>query len=273
MQKYFGLRKSMMRRILPNYKRKIIITKIMRHTRRESTTESTEITDSTDLTDSTDSTGITKFTIFGERCSGTNYLEELITANFDVNVTWEYGWKHFFGFNNLKNSDDTLFIGIVRNPYDWINSLYKNPHHLPNEITLDINSFLTSEFYSLDEGEIIQDKMQDRNIYNPTKRYINIFQSRYTKLDYLINHMPNLVKNYIFIKYEDLIDDFNNTMNLIQQKGLTIKENINYPVNITYYKMDKNILFEKDNKILIPKEQIKDKLNTHFEKDLLNYDI
>ena len=38
-----------------------------------------------------------KFTIYGERCSGTNYLEKIINLNFDVNVTWEFGWKHFFG--------------------------------------------------------------------------------------------------------------------------------------------------------------------------------
>ena len=73
---------------------------------------------------------ITRFTIYGERCSGTNYLQELIELNFDVETTWDYGWKHFFGFNDLLNSDDTLFICIVRNPIDWINSLYKNKHHL-----------------------------------------------------------------------------------------------------------------------------------------------
>ena len=68
---------------------------------------------------------IKKFTILGERCSGTNYLEELITSNFDIDVTWDYGWKHFFGFYNFKKTneeDETLFIGIVRHPISWINS-------------------------------------------------------------------------------------------------------------------------------------------------------
>ena len=39
----------------------------------------------------------------------------------------------FFGFQDeeLKNSNDTLFICIVGNPIDWINSLYRNPHHIP----------------------------------------------------------------------------------------------------------------------------------------------
>lgn len=34
-----------------------------------------------------------KFTIYGERCSGTNFLEEIMLANFDIVVTWDYGWK------------------------------------------------------------------------------------------------------------------------------------------------------------------------------------
>ena len=45
---------------------------------------------------------IKKFTIYGERCSGTNYLENLILVNFDVNLTWEYGWKHFLVLMKLS---------------------------------------------------------------------------------------------------------------------------------------------------------------------------
>ena len=41
---------------------------------------------------------IKNFTIFGERCSGTNYVQQLILKNFDTEITWKYGWKHFFGF-------------------------------------------------------------------------------------------------------------------------------------------------------------------------------
>jgi hypothetical protein len=45
---------------------------------------------------------IKKFTIMGERCSGTNFLEQIILSNFHINITWEYGWKHFFGFYDFK---------------------------------------------------------------------------------------------------------------------------------------------------------------------------
>ena len=35
-------------------------------------------------------------TIYGERCSGTNYLQQLLLLNFNVEITWVCGWKHFY---------------------------------------------------------------------------------------------------------------------------------------------------------------------------------
>ena len=180
---------------------------------------------------------MTKFvTIYGERCSGTNYLEALLTANYDVDVCWKYGWKHFFGFRDFKNSDDTLFIGIIRNPYDWINSLYRDKYHLPAINTSSVDSFLNNEFYSItDDG---CELMRDRNIYTK-ERYKNIFDMRHTKNQFLIEDMPKLVKNYLLITHEALLYDFTNTMNKITSKGLNIKSNIEFPLNIIHYKKQK----------------------------------
>ena len=214
---------------------------------------------------------ITKVTIYGERCSGTNYLEELIKLNFDVKITWEYGWKHFFGFNNLKNSDDTLFIGIVRHPYDWINSFYREQHHLPISFK-NIDHFLNNEFYSVndDNSEI----MIDRNIHTH-KRYKNIFDMRYTKIIFLKEKMPLLVKNSIFITYESLLDEFTNIMNQIKNKGLVIKKNIRFPLNVEYYMKNTNHKFVKDSHKInnISKEKIISKLNISYETNILKYKI
>ena len=93
-----------------------------------------------------------KVKIYGERCSGTNYLQELLMYNFDVEIVNEYGWKHFFGFDDLSNSDDVLFIGIVRNLEDWINSLSRDKYHLPNEVTQSLDTYLNGPFYSIDNN-------------------------------------------------------------------------------------------------------------------------
>ena len=185
---------------------------------------------------------ITKIQIYGERCSGTNYLEELLLLNFDVEIIWSYGWKHFFGFNDVSNSDDVLFIGIIRNLEDWINSLYREKHHLPVELTKNIDAYLNNTFYSIEENG--NEMMNDRNI-ETNERYKNIFELRHIKNKFLIETMPTLVKNYCLITHDDLINNFVDTMNKIKNCNLQIKQNINYPLNIYYYQKDKAIIFKK----------------------------
>ena len=193
-----------------------------------------------------------KFTIYGERCSGTNYLEQIINLNFDVQITWEYGWKHFFGLDkvkNLENSDDALFICIVRNPVDWINSLFRKKHHIADHLRENINNFLNDEFYSYQDNQNLygyrNEILADRNIYTG-KRYKNIFELRHTKLKWMIEDLPKKVKNYILIKHEDLLDNFNETLYKIKDKGLKIKENINFPLNTNKY-MNTNSQYKKEN--------------------------
>ena len=228
---------------------------------------------------------IKNFTIYGERCSGTNYIEELILKNFNIELTWKYGFKHFFGFNDLSNSDDTLFIGIIRNPYNWLNSFYLVPHHIPKENIKNIDTYLNNEWYSvynkndnkwfIDKDIDTNERLFDRNLYTKN-RYKNIFDMRYTKIKFLIEDMPYKVKNYIFIKYEDLIDNFENTFNKIKDKGLTIKDNIDYPLNSIKYKKDDNIQFiEKTDKDYKIKREIilqNNNFNIEYEK-ILGYNI
>ena len=176
----------------------------------------------------------TKFTIYGERCSGTNYLENLILDNFNIDITWNYGWKHFFGFYNFSNTeeeDNTLFIGIIRNPITWIDSFFNNQHHI-NPFIDDINTFLTKEIKSTnDDNEIIE----DRNYVNG-KRYKEL---RFYKNYYLINIMPQKVKNYILIKYEDLSSFTIRTLTNIETK-FNLKRKLPEIKNIKYYKSEKN---------------------------------
>lgn len=199
-----------------------------------------------------------KVTIYGERCSGTNYLEELLLHNFDVQLVWDYGWKHFFGFNNLTHSEEVLFIGIVRNLEDWLNSLYREKHHLPANLTVNIDTYLTGEIYSLKydkKTEIMEDRNMETN-----ERYKNIFELRHVKNKFLIEKMPNLVKHYCLITHDALIHDFTTTMHQLKDCGLKVKSNIEFPINMNYYKKNKNIAFKKkDNQI--SREKIKEKIS------------
>ena len=159
---------------------------------------------------------INKFVILGERCSGTNFLEESISQNFNISYTTEYGNKHFFCYNNYTNDDNTIFIGIIRNPIYWLNSFSKELYHIPN-INKPLTNFLFNEFYSVLEVQNVKKNMLDFNsfqnseIINPKdlnylngKKYKNIFEMRKLKNYFLMNIIPYKVKNYILINYENL---------------------------------------------------------------------
>jgi hypothetical protein len=215
---------------------------------------------------------INKFTIFGERCSGTNYLENIIKSNFEIEITWKYGWKHFFGFSNYDNSDNVLFIGIIRNPFDWINSLFLDKHHLAPHLRDNVQSFLNKEFWSIHSNSNLGEIMEDRNILTK-ERYKNIFELRAIKNKYLLEILPIKVKNYIIIRYEDLIYNFIDTINKIKNIGLLVKPNINYPININYdckyletYNKDK----KKHKKNLISRQLILNNpnINLYYERKL-----
>ena len=212
---------------------------------------------------------IRKVQIYGERCSGTNYLEQLLITNFDVKVISDYGHKHFFGFNDLSGSDDVLFIGIIRNLPDWVNSLYREKHHLPTRLRNDMNAFLNNEFFSIfDDG-----KLDERDVHlETTDIYKNIFELRHIKNKFLVETMPTLVQNYKLVTYDTLISDFVNVMNELNNCGLIMKSDIQFPVNISYYKAERNTLFiKKTNQI--PTELILSKANLFYEQLLFTSSV
>ena len=182
---------------------------------------------------------IANFTIYGERCSGTNYLEECIKSNFNVNYVTKYGHKHFFGFSDLSNSDDTLFICIVRDPVKWINSFYRVPHHLIDVNCHSIKNFLNNPIVSFEKNPISLNGQKDqgkeletdRNIYTK-EPYSNIFELRHVKNKYLLEVLPTLVEHCIFIRYEDLMDNFEKTMNAIKAKGLVPLNSVMFPMKV-----------------------------------------
>ncbi len=192
---------------------------------------------------------IKKFVIYGERCSGTNFLENTIKTNFGLELRSDFGSKHFFCFNKYhQNLDNTLFIGIVRNPIYWINSLSKELYHIPNE-NKPLDKFLFNEFYSV-ENKTNKLQIKDLNYANLNK-YKNIFEMRKMKNSYLINVMPKKVKNYILINYESLLYNYNYTLDYISTR-FNIKKIYEEYKQIKQYKKADNFNFNKQRTILLP---------------------
>ena len=221
---------------------------------------------------------IKKIAILGERCSGTNFLEESITNNFNIEYTAEYGNKHFFCYNKYdKNATkETLFIGIIRNPIYWINSFSKELYHVP-EINKYINNFLFNEFYSVEEkikntlqlsnniflmNNALNNNSNNNNKVNRRdlnylngKKYKNIFELRKVKNDFLINVMPNKVQNFILINYEDLLFNYNQTLQLIKDK-FGLQQKAEDFVRIKKYKKSDSYNFVKQREITLQPQLI-----------------
>ena len=211
---------------------------------------------------------IKKIVILGERCSGTNFLEEVIKTNFDLEYTSEYGNK----------TDDILFIGIIRNPIYWLNSFSKELYHIPEINRKSLKNFLFNEFYSVEDevpmnntnslvenGVFLLNNNPYTHKYNINnddlnyitgKKYKNIFEMRKLKNDYLINVMPSKVKNYVLINYEDLLYNFEKTLLHMKTKFDLLQTREKFE-NVKKYKKSETYNFVKQRQITFPENIIK----------------
>lgn len=162
---------------------------------------------------------IDKFVIYGERHSGTNFVEQYLKQRFGLYRTEYYGNKHFFGWAKPETitykDKHTLFIGLVRNPYDWIMAMINLPHHIESSRLLNIRSLLLNEWYSVDvHGKEI---LFDRSFIT-RNRYKNIFDMRATKYRYLSEIMPVIAPNYVLLSYDMLLKNYYNYFNIIANR-------------------------------------------------------
>jgi len=192
---------------------------------------------------------IKNYTIYGERCSGTNFLENCISNTFDIPVVWDYGWKHFFGFchfTKLLEAKNTLFIGIVRNPFNWIQSLFNNPYHVPQKLYSNIDKFITDQWYSV--GDYQKENPQDRN-YITNERYANIVDMRNHKNMYLVEYMPKMVNNLMIINYDDFLTNYDFHMRILG-RTFNLRNNGYRPelkIRNDYYTQQKHYEFISNN--------------------------
>lgn len=153
---------------------------------------------------------ITRFTIFGERCSGTKYLQRVIEQSTNLTVDYPCGWKHFFGFSDdcVSNISDMLVLGIARDPYNWLYSFKKTSYHcgyVKNSLNWLDRPIISS--HDNGRGQIIHDRnfSIDKNPESAPD-WKSIFELRTVKLKYLIFDMYDITPNYKFINYNNLED-------------------------------------------------------------------
>lgn len=201
---------------------------------------------------------IEQFVLYGERHCGTKFLQQSLEC-FNIRSTQYFGHKHWFGFanpNKIKFEMHTMFICIVRNPYSWISAFFDMPHHVIHKNRQPLENFMLSEWQSIDKNK--SEILQDRNMNDTSKRYRNIFEMRSAKIHYMINIIPHYARNFVFLRYEDLTNNYLNIMALIQNKfNLTQYKNlpeshpvINRKLDIKYKQIiDTNLNWSIENSI------------------------
>jgi len=162
--------------------------------------------------------------IFGERRSGTNYLETLVQQNFrEVRLTRDFGGKHWFirgleprGRANettdhqcvrpLGDSDDTLMLVIHRNPYDWLRSLQAKPFHAWGHDSLPLREFITKPWVSSEVAAVNPTWTVRDDEYYFIEEATNVLAMRSLKLRHFLA-LPAAAPNVAVIRYDDLAAD------------------------------------------------------------------
>lgn len=98
-----------------------------------------------------DAPAIARFQVYGERCSGTNFLIRLMERNVtSAAFTEAFGFKHWFVPEALALPDDTLGLVIAREPREWLQSLHEKAwHHPPEVAALPFSDYVRREWVCL----------------------------------------------------------------------------------------------------------------------------
>ena len=129
--------------------------------------------------------------VYGERNSGTIYLEWLLRNNLEITIdeTPEFGWKHRLAPSKEELSDSAkqqvIFVCLVKNPYSWLLSMHKRPYHHESLKELSFSEFLKYSY-----GD-----------------YRNPIVMWNTKINSYVQ-LENYVDRFMFVKYEDTLVDF-----------------------------------------------------------------
>lgn len=162
------------------------------------------------------------FQVFGERSSGTNALEWLLTHNTALKPVRDYGWKHGFPVA-LAYHPSSLIVLVVRDPIDWAISMFNNPHAAHQDVDLSsFSAFIRGEWAMFVRPKINmfwkkpwqmtvrrdvggQECTFDRDPLTGL-RFQNIMKLRYAKLAAMLS-IRNRQANFGLVRFEDMMAD------------------------------------------------------------------
>jgi len=131
-----------------------------------------------------------KIKIYGERNTGTIYLEWLLKKNLDVELVdgFEFGWKHRLAPGEEEMTEvmkrEVIYLCLIKNPYSWLLSMHKRPYHHEK-----LRELSFAEFIRVSYGDY----------RNPVVMW-TLKNRSYDNLGKFLDH-------HMLIKYEDILKD------------------------------------------------------------------
>ncbi|KAL4519851.1 hypothetical protein Ndes2437A_g08015 [Nannochloris sp. 'desiccata'] len=167
--------------------------------------------------------------ILGERNTGTNPVEHILRSNLGTEeIAVQAGLrniKHYF-----QEPDDslgrTLVLIVVRNPYDWLDSMHRSCYCCEEVSDKSLEEFLKSPFQTTPIDPVTKDTRPtegcplDYNPYSsrftggsssggsnkpPEKSFKNIMSARYEKFHHWVN-FSRTAAGYEIVQIENLLD-------------------------------------------------------------------
>lgn len=157
----------------------------------------------------------TKLRLFGERNSGTNFVEALLIQNFPgLKVVRNYPFEKHTFFSEAYTTKDMVCVCVTRSADMWLKSTYRSKHQIWNWANkTNFSQFLRHEWYSHFSGHLLQKRtralglrrghelMLDRHPLTGA-RLKNVLELRSLKLASYLK-VPHMHMNYAFVLYEE----------------------------------------------------------------------
>lgn len=150
--------------------------------------------------------------IFGERCSGTNFVAQLLRRNaWRLPLTDEHGWKHGFCDGVAGPAADTLFVLVVRDPFDWAASLWRTPWHaaqplrdasFPEFVRMEWRCEWGRDMALAAEDPRVGEEMTHERDPATGRRFVDVFALRAAKLRAHLA-LASRVRRFAVVRYED----------------------------------------------------------------------
>jgi hypothetical protein len=163
--------------------------------------------------------------VFGQRNSGTNYLNSLIANNlmtqddhkslYDPRNTRHFGWKH--GFPTMSAApDDVLAVVVYRDPIAWLQSLHRLPWHaIPSLHNLSFSDFIRAEWIAViddlgfgvtPDNPLWGTELLAERDPKTRNRFANAIRMRNAKIA-SFSTLHTKFENCLYVRYEDVVEN------------------------------------------------------------------